>query len=72
MIKILLCFGVPDNKISLHFGVPDNQISLYFEVPNNQVALNLGVPDNCSSGPRPGWDDGFNEQLLETTKWSEI
>ena len=32
----------------------------------------FGVPDNCSSGPRPGWDHMFNDQLLGIPKWSEI
>ena len=63
---------VPDNQISLHFKVPNNLISISFDVPDTQISLHLGVPDNCSSGPRPGWEDMLNKQLWGTPKLSEI
>ena len=33
---------------------------------------NQQLPKQLCSGPRLGWKDMFNEQLLGTHKWSEI
>ena len=63
-------------EILLRFGVPDSQISLRLDLLDNQISLHLGVHNNCYSGPRPGWEERFNEQFwflgIIKTEWNLV
>ena len=65
-------FKVPDNQILFHLVSPTNKINFIPRNPEKKISLNLWVPDNYPSGPKPCWEDSFNEQMLGPSKWSEF